>query len=204
MEKSPRRTGLHAFKSKGTTSKKKKQPEAPSQFDSGFGLNRELKPRIFFLERNKPTDEEVLNNIGKFRPNPDYTASDTKDRQKRLEKDDDDGTGIPRPIFFIGKLRNRLSDSLKKGSQSMGTTQYLGKMTYLKDKHGLYTGQPDQLIDDNLQDKKDKQDNPIFLALDKVKVRQQLSLDSGPRSRGVSRASPESQKSSNTFRQSEK
>ena len=65
----------------------------------------------------------------------------------------------------------------------MGTTQYLGKMTHLKDKHGLYTGQSD-----NVQDIKDVQDNPIFLALDKLKVRQHLSVDSGPRSRGVSRA----------------
>ena len=86
----------------------------------------------------------------------------------------------------------------------MGTTQFMGKMTYLKDKHGLYSGQPNQLIDDNVQDIKYVQDNPIFLALDKVKVRQQLSVDSGPRSRGVSRASPGSQKSNMTFRQNEK
>ena len=190
MKERSRRTDLHAFKSKGTTSTKKKQPEAPSPFESGLGLNRELKPRIFFIERNEPADEEVLHNIGNdilwFRANPDYTASDTKERQKRLENEYDDGTGIPRPIFYMGKLRNRLSDSLKKGSQSMGTTQYLGKMTYLKDKHGLYSEQPNQLIDDNVQDIKYVQDNPIFLALDKVKVRQQLSVDSGPRSRGVS------------------
>jgi hypothetical protein len=52
----------------------------------------------------------------------------------------------------------------------METTQYLGKITYLNDKHGLYTGQPDQLIDSNVQDRKDVQENPIFLALDKVTV----------------------------------
>ena len=86
----------------------------------------------------------------------------------------------------------------------MGTTQYLGKMTYLKDKHGLYTGQPDQLIDNNVQGRTDVQDNPIFLALDKVEVRHQLSVESGPRSRGISRASPVAHKSCNTSRQSEK
>ena len=124
MKKSPRQTGLHAFKSKGTTSTKKKQPEALYPYE-----RRELKPRIFFIERNEPTDDEVLNNIGnemsQFIANPDYTVSDTKERQRRLEKDDD-RTGIPPPIFYVGKLRNRLSNSLKKGSQSMGTTQYLG------------------------------------------------------------------------------
>ena len=135
--------------------------------------------------------------LAQLKANPEYTASDTEKKAERFK--DNDGTGIPPPIFYIRKLRNRLSNSLKKGSQSMGTTQYLGKMKYLKDKHGLYTGQTD-----NVQDRKDVQDNPIFLALDKVNIRHELSVDSGPRSRGVSRASPGSQKSSNTFRQSEK
>ena len=36
----------------------------------------------------------------------------------------------------------------------MGTTQYLGKMTYMKDKQGLYTGQLGQLLDNNSQDRK--------------------------------------------------
>ena len=62
--------------------------------------------------------------LAQLKANPKYRASDTEKKAERFKEND--GTGIPPPIFYIGKLRNRLSNSLKKGSQSMGTTQYLG------------------------------------------------------------------------------
>jgi hypothetical protein len=58
--------------------------------------------------------------LAQFKANPEYTALDTEKKAGRFK--DNDGTGIPPTIFYIGKLRN----SLKKGSQSMGTTQFLG------------------------------------------------------------------------------
>ena len=44
--------------------KKKQQQESPSPVESGENTNRELKHRIFFLERNELTDDEIFNNIG--------------------------------------------------------------------------------------------------------------------------------------------
>ena len=93
--------------------------------------------------------------------------------QKKRQKD----SKIMMELGFLHPYFILESNNLEKGCHSMGTTQYLGNMTYLKEKHGLYTGQPVQLIDDNVQDIKDVQDNPIVLALDKFKVIHQLSVD---------------------------
>ena len=66
-------------------------------------MYRHLKPRIFLIERNEPTDEEVFNNIGnemsQLKANPDYTASDKEKKAEKLK--DVDGTGFPPPIFLL-------------------------------------------------------------------------------------------------------
>ena len=52
-------------------------------------MYRHLKPRIFLIERNEPTDEEVFNNIGnemsQLKANPDYTALDTEKKAEKLK-----------------------------------------------------------------------------------------------------------------------
>ena len=194
-KRSPRRTGLNAFKAKGLSCTKKNQLETPPPFDTKIGQNRVLKPRLFFIERNELTDEEVLNNIGKEEI-PKETCAELKSKGKDQKKDKEKKKvelGIAPSIFYAGKLRNRLSET------RVENTKYLGEMTYLKDKRGLYTGS----FDTN-QDIREAEDNPIFVALERVQVRAQLSLESRPHSRGVSRASPGSQRSLTTFGQVEK
>ena len=63
-----------------------------------------------------------------------------------------------------------------------------------RDKHGLFTGTPDPLEDENIPKPKD---NPVMIALEKVRLKPQISLDSSD-SRAASRASHGSQKSNIT------
>ena len=229
-KKDPKKTGLQAFKMKGLIGTKKKQQETPSPVESGGNTNRELKHRIFFIERKELTDDEVFSNIGnEVIPkvtNPGLNdivqaASFMKKFMKEKETDKEtkkDGlsNGMPPSLLHVGRLRSRLADNLKKeipkdgevvpivNNVLLGSTKFMGKMTYSKDKHGLFVGPTDPALDDNDQQIKEVKENPIFLALEKVKLKPQTSFDSSGHSRVASRASPGSQKSNATLGDSEK
>ena len=65
----------------------------------------------------------------------------------------------------------------------------------LHEGQGLVVVQPGPVFDANDEQIKEVKENPIFLALDKVKLKPQTSFDSSGHSRVVSRASHGSQKS---------
>ena len=81
---------------------------------------------------------------------------------------------------------------------------FLGKMTYMKDKNGLFVGPPSPIFDNKDEQMKEVKENPIFLALDKVKLKPQTSFDSSGHSRVVSRASHGSQKSNGSLSDGDK
>ena len=100
--------------------------------------------------------------------------------------------GFPGSVLYVGSLKARLSKTdadiskdIKDISKNpaMSTTVFLGKMISRKDKQGLIRGGSNN-SDEEVESYKD---NPVFLALEKVKMRQQTSLDSD--SRAASRTS---------------
>ena len=69
---------------------------------------------------------------------------------------------------------------------------------------GLYVGSKDNFDDDDVYGRrKEEKDNPIFAALDKVKLKPQASFDSSGHSRVPSRASHESQRSNGKHEEEE-
>jgi len=110
--------------------------------------------------------------------------------------------GFPGSVLYVGSLKARLSKTdtdiskdIKDISKNpaMSTTVFLGKMISRKDKQGLIRGGSNN-SDEEVESYKD---NPVFLALEKVKMRQQTSLDSD--SRAASRTSHISVKSNNNL-----
>ena len=136
--------------------------------------NKELKHRIFFVEKTELTDEEVLNELGREAWVPEKSRTNLQGlmkattiakrlakekKESRLERDTS--------IIYSGSLRNKLSkDSGKdKGKVLAGTAKFLGKMIHRKDKHGLIVEPP---VDG---ESVGKDENPIIVALDKLNIK---------------------------------
>ena len=218
-KKEIKKTGGNALKMKGLISARKKQQETPSPVESGENTNRELKHRIFFLERNELTDDEVYENIGlevvpkSLNPGFDEIVQVASMMNKLViekgtEKEKKEtvlSDGGSNSLLYVGRLRSRINETIKEipkegelktesVKRMLGNTKFLGRMTFMKDKHGLYPGSPDKGNDD-IDELNATKDNPIHLALDKVKLKPQTSFDSSGHSRVVSRASHGSHKS---------
>ena len=202
LKKSPRRPGLHvqAFKSKGLHTNKKPQLESPKPVVTISGGYKKLKPRLFFVEKPGLTDDEVLNNIGReVISRTEYAESKTFKRESSTldRKDNHENKNklrVPPPIFHVGNIRGRLSNENAKRKRNgnnpknnhisqdhLQNTKFLGKMVFSKDKHGLLTGNTDN---------NDEMDNPIFVALDQLKMRAQQSEEANKH-----RVTPTSQRS---------
>ena len=93
-------------------------------------------------------------------------------------------------MLFVGSLKERLSKPGEDEASTeairrnpvMSSTVFLGKMISRKDKHGLVRGGSDS----SGQEEDTSRDNPVIMALEKVKQKQQ-SLDTD--SRAASRTS---------------
>lgn len=136
--------------------------------------SKELKHRIFFVEKKELTDEEVLNELGREAWVPEKNRTNLQGLMKattiakRLAKEKKESRAErDTSIIYSGSLRNKLSkDSEKdKGKVLTGTAKFLGKMIHRKDKHGLIVEPPV----DGESDGKDE--NPIIVALDKLNIK---------------------------------
>ena len=135
--------------------------------------NRELKQRIFFKEKVELTDQEILRRIGEDDWNPESAqqlhgfikaatlAKKLAKEKKRSRVDSETG------LIYSGTMRTLLSEDLhsQKAKSLVENIQYLGGMVDTRDKHGLYT--------EDLQG-----ENPIFVALERLSVRQAQDSDS--------------------------
>ena len=201
-------TGLASFKAKtGLLGGKNKKSKVEKEIESSGG--KELKHRLFFREKVEPSDEEILDAIGAEQSvkvvsqSINEIANAATFMKKFLDgkKPPTPGaSGFPSSVLYVGSLKARLSrtgDDLinnetgAKASEAarfsknsaMSSTVFLGKMISRKDKHGLIRGGSDN-SDEEVESFKD---NPVFVALEKVKLKAQMSVESD--SRAHSRAS---------------
>ena len=209
-------SGLAALRAKaGMFASKKKRSQG-----SDDSTGRDLKMRLFFNKRFELSDEEILSNLG-VQDLPKavghgikeiaHAANFMKKFIKVKEKDIPHGTnkmegfGIPTSILYVGALKARLvtreknlnpENDDKQGLKhtAINSTRFLGKMISKKDKHGLYRGTPESSPDENAGK---ILENPVIMALEKVKLKPQITLDSSD-SRAPSRASRGSHKSNVT------
>ena len=152
----------------------KEKIEAKEDTELEEEQNKELKHRIFFVEKKELTDEEVLNELGREAWVPQKNRSNLQGLMKattiakrlakekkelRLERDTS--------IVYSGSLRNKLSkDSGKdKGKVLAGTAKFLGKMIHRKDRYGLIVEPPVE------GETNGKEENPIIVALDKLNIK---------------------------------
>ena len=135
--------------------------------------SRELKQRIFFKEKVELTDEEILARIGGefwnsesslqlhgFIKATTFAKKLAKEKKKsRVERE----TGL----IYCGSIRSKLSQDVhnEKSKSLIENIQYLGAMEDTRDKHGLYT--------EDL-----KAENPIFVALERLSLKQNQDTDS--------------------------
>lgn len=188
-------TGLSSFKAKTGLlgSKTKKKGEKESESSGG----KELKHRLFFREKQEPTDDEILAAIGAEQAPKvvgqsineiAHAATFMKKFLKGRVEDEKPEPKASSSMLYIGALKARLSrtgdDLVKKDDISnlsktpvIQSTVFLGKMRARKDKFGLIRDGSDNSEEDGESYK----DNPVIMALDKVKLKHQTSDDSGSR-----------------------
>ena len=211
-------SGLAALKAKAGMFASKKKKSQGSDESTG----RELKTRLFFTERVELSDEEILRNLG-VQNIPKVFSHGLKEiaqaasMMKKLIKvkenygEEDrlikmEGFGIPTSILYVGALKARLiareqnleseeEEKENRKNKVLNTTRFLGKMKTRKDKHGLFRGTPEGSLE--LSSSEKEVENPVIVALEKVKLKPQISLDSSD-SRAPSRASKGSHKSNLT------
>ena len=192
--------GIAAFKTKagmfGSKKIKAKEIKEPPQ-----PVKKEMKPRLFFLQRKELTDVEVIANIGKDEKSKEvihefdklvHTAAMVKkvyrEKYEDKSKDKAEPSGLPASILYIGSLKARLVAKAEEGLNDdkektearkaiRPNIKYLGKMKMKKDNCGLYTGSTEEGI--NADNANDIKDNPVFLALDSMKLKHQVSTESG-------------------------
>ena len=188
--------GLMSFKAKIGLGKGKKKVEAEQP-----PTTKEMKTRLFFRQKQDLTDEEILEAIG-AEESPKVVGQSLGEVahaatfMKKLLDGKKETTPtksssiFPGSVFYVGSLKAKLSkapDELEEEevkmvkNPAMNSTVFLGKMISRKDKRGLKRGGSSDGEVDSMKE------NPIFLALEKVKMKQQNSLDSD--SRAASRAS---------------
>ena len=162
-------------KGKGGGKSKTEEVQSKDGVEEDEG-NKELKHRIFFLEKKDLSDEEILENIGKeaWSPAPAGNLLKITTTGKNLAKE----KSSTRTIVYSGALREKLAKAnvanLDQGKVLAGTVKFLGKMLNRKDKHGLY---PDVTTDEDAKDDS-KEDNPIIVALDKLNIKTQGGRES--------------------------
>ena len=188
--------GLMSFKAKMGLGKTKKKVEAEQP-----PATKEWKTRLFFRQKEDLTDEEILDAIG-AEESPKvvgqslgevaHAATFMKkllDGKKESTPSKSPGLSLSGSVFYVGSLKAKLSKAPDEEEEevkmiknpAMKSTVFLGKMISRKDKRGLKRGGSSDEEMDSMKE------NPIFLALEKVKMKQQTSLDSD--SRAASRAS---------------
>merc|ERR1719232_2010756 len=198
LKDSPSSTGS------GVATKKKVEAEQPP-------ATKEWKTRLFFRQKEDLTDEEILDAIG-AEESPKvvgqslgevaHAATFMKkllDGKKETTPAKSPGLSLSGSVFYVGSLKAKLSKAPDEEEEevkmiknpAMKSTVFLGKMISRKDKRGLKRGGSSDEEMDSMKE------NPIFLALEKVKMKQQTSLDSD--SRAASRASKTSMKSNIDF-----
>lgn len=159
------------------------QPKESNEDEEG---NKELKHRIFFIEKKELSDEEILDNIGKEAWSPTLDTNlkvatlDIKAAKDKKESKPDSGN---KSIVYSGSVREKLAKAnvanLDQGKVLAGTVKFLGKMLNKKDKHGLYPEVAIEAAGDEDNDKEDiKEDNPIIVALDKLNIKSQGGRES--------------------------
>ena len=187
--------GLMSFKAKMGLGKTKKKVEAEQP-----PATKEWKTRLFFRQKEDLTDEEILDAIG-AEESPKVVGQSLGEVahaatfMKKLLDGKKETTPaksasiFPGSVFYVGSLKAKLSKAPDEEEEevkmiknpAMKSTVFLGKMISRKDKRGLKRGGSSDEEMDSMKE------NPIFLALEKVKMKQQTSLDSD--SRAASRAS---------------
>ena len=159
---------------KGSKAEQNKKEQLEQQMMDGedeLGQNRELKQRIFFKEKVELTDKEILKRIGAEEWNIDSssqlqgfikatTFAKKLAREKKKSRVETD-TGL----IYSGSVRQKLSEGRINTEKTKSIVEFLGKMVETRDKHGLYT--------DDLQ-----ADNPIFVALERLSLKQAEDSDS--------------------------
>ena len=208
-------TSLAGIKGFLGSKKKKEESSLPQDHSERWQYNKD---RLFFTERAELSDDEVLSNIGKESVlkevgqglNEIVQAANVMKKYMKdrvVEKPNEDSTpqdaigpGLPTSIMYVGALKARLAakhtnqneeDEERKlldKTDITVSTRFLGKMMSRKDKYGLYTGCHGSTED------LDGKENPVILALEKIKLKPHHSVDSGD-SRPGSRASHTSKKS---------
>ena len=135
--------------------------------------SRELKQRIFFKEKVELTDEEILARIGReawssesghqlhgFMKATTFAKKLAKEKKKSRAESE---TGL----IYCGSVRTKLSQDVhnEKTKTLLENIKFLGAMEDTRDKHGLFT--------EDLQ-----AENPIFVALERLNVKQNQDTDS--------------------------
>ncbi|XP_023347834.1 uncharacterized protein LOC111716580 [Eurytemora carolleeae] len=188
--------GLQTLKAKAGLFKKKKKEEEKKTDSS----QKEVRQRLFFLVRGELTDEEILKGIGTEEAYKEMSTGlneivSTASAISKFIKIGEDNTQrkVSSPsLRYVGALKGRVSalagsrsprapkssvseekdysDCWYKGLPT--STRFLGKLVSKRDKQGLVVGTPP--LDSDREDKM----NPVFLALEKVKLKPQGSQDS--------------------------
>ena len=191
--------GLSAFKAKTGTivGKKKKEVIAKEEIKT-------IKSRLFFIEREDPSDEDILKNIGienfqKFiSQGIDEIAHAATFMKKYIRKEQEksmkDVEKVPAASFYIGAINARKGKTSKNSlftNSAVDSTIFLGKTLTKKDRFGLFRGT------EMLREQEEvPQDNPVISALERMKARlEQGEQHSEPGSRPGSRASRASRQS---------
>ena len=103
--------GLSSFKAKtGLLGKNKKLNKQEKESETN---SKELKHRLFFTDKNEPTDEEVLEAIGAepstkvVSTSINEIANAAKFMKKFLDGKKADATGLPGSVLYVGSLKAR-------------------------------------------------------------------------------------------------
>ena len=149
---------------RGKADQSRKEIEQLVGVDDEELVSRELKQRIFFKEKRELTDQEILKKIGEDDWNYEIgnqlngviKATLAKKLAKEKKKSESDSG-----LIYSGSVRSKLSEDVhnEKTKRLVENIQFLGAMEDTRDKHGLYT--------EDLQ-----ADNPIFVALERLSVKQ--------------------------------
>ena len=172
-------TSLSSFKVRtGFLGGKKKK--SGNTGDSDKGKLKEIKRRLFFQKKSEYSDEEILRNLGTDNPQKIVgqsmeeiaNAATFMKKFLRLKDLTRSNRRWPTPVY-VGSIKGCDAQILR--NTAVSTTIFLGKIISKKDKYGLYRGSESGTS--SAESFKNK-DNPLFVALEKIKSKHQSSLDS--------------------------
>merc|ERR1712218_29834 len=184
--------GKRAGRGKGGAGDKGRAEDRDAEEEQGKETG--VKHRIFFIEKEVLSDDDLLAQLGREA----WAASEPRSnmqglmkaatfakkfgREKKVAREERDSS-----IVYSGALRDRLSrdkqPEVDRSRVLAGSVKFLGKMMNRKDKHGLYGDMESTLAtEDEADGGKEEKENPIIAALDK------LNIKTHGRDSGVSRS----------------